>query len=349
MSSRLLRWLPAVIAPAVVAGAVAVPLAATASADLPPKPADQVLALVAKAKTIPGFTGEVQQTSDLGLPSLPTSGAGSDSSTAQTLNLLTGTHTARVAALGTSRSRVAILDTTAERDVVRNGSTVWLWDSRKNSATELTASGAGAQEQESATMSPADAADALLAKVGPSTDVSVDTTTSVAGHAAYTLVLTPKAADTTVGSIRVAVDATTGLPLRVQAFAKGASSPAFETAFTTLDYTAPDAATFDFVPPSGATVERHAVDPKAHEQHRSLPAADRPTVTGSGWDAVVTIPAADVPAALASNATFQRLTTPTADGRVLATSLVNVLRTDDGRVLAGAVPVSRLVAVAAAQ
>jgi outer membrane lipoprotein-sorting protein len=348
MSSRLLRWLPAVIAPAVVAGAVAVPLAATASADLPPKPADQVLALVAKARTIPGFTGEVQQTSDLGLPSLPTSGAGSDSATAQTLNLLTGTHTARVAVAGTSRSRLAILDTTAERDVVRNGSTVWLWDSKRNSATEVTGSGATEQQQETATMSPAEAADALLSKVGPSTDVTVDTTTSVAGHAAYTLVLTPKAADTTVGSVRIAVDATTGLPLRVQAFAKGAGSPAFETAFTTLEYTVPDAATFDFTPPSGATVEHHAVSPRTHE-HGSLPAGDRPTVTGSGWDAVVTIPAADVPASLGSNATFQRLTTPTAAGQVLATSLVNVLRTDDGRVLAGAVPVSRLVAVAAAR
>ncbi|MDH2444771.1 hypothetical protein QDR37_12520 [Amnibacterium sp. CER49] len=348
MSSRLLRWLPAVIAPAVVVGAVAVPLAATASADLPPKPADEVLALVAKARAIPGFTGEVQQTSYLGLPSLPTSGAGSDSSTAQTLNLLTGTHTARVAVAGTSRSRIAILDTTAERDVVRNGSTVWLWDSRRNSATEVTGSGASAQQQESTTMSPAEAADALLAKVGPSTDVSVDTTTSVAGHAAYTLVLTPESADTTVGSIRIAVDGTTGLQLRVQAFAKGAGSPAFESAFTSLTYTVPDAATFEFTPPAGATVERHTVSPSTHEQHRSLPTADRPTVTGSGWDAVVTIPAADVPATLSGNATFQRLTTPTAAGRVLATSLVNVLRTDDGRVLAGAVPISRLVAVAAA-
>ena len=55
---------------------------------------------------------------------------------------------------------------------------------------------------------------------------------------------------------------------------------------------------------------------------------------------------ADVPADLGSNATVQRLTTAADGGRVLHTALVNVLLTDDGRVLAGAVPVSRLESAA---
>jgi hypothetical protein len=55
-----------------------------------------------------------------------------------------------------------------------------------------------------------------------------------------------------------------------------------------------------------------------------------------------------VPAALDSNPTFLRLTQPApAGGRALSTSIVNVLRTGDGRVLAGAVPMSRLEALAA--
>jgi outer membrane lipoprotein-sorting protein len=350
MTHRALRWLPAVIAPVVVAGAVALPLAATASTDLPEKSAAQVLALVAHARSLPGYTGEISQSSDLGLPQLPSTGAGSGSQTASTLNLLTGSHRASIEVDGTSRSRIAVQDSMGERDAVRNGDTVWLWDSAKNAAKQVTVSGSGTGTApgDTATMTPQSAADEAIARITPSTDVTVDTTTSVAGHAAYTLVLTPKASDTTVGSVRIAVDGTTGLPLRVQLFAQGAGSPAFEVAFSQLDYTVPAASRFDFTAPSGAKVEQHTVTPGAQRPSTGAQPAAKPTVTGSGWDAVVTVPAADVPASLAGNATFTRLTTDAGNGaRALSTSLVNVLRTSDGRVLAGAVPLSRLQALAA--
>ncbi len=350
MSHRALRWLPAVIAPVVVAGAVAVPLAATASVDLPAKSADQVLALVAKARAIPGYSGEIRQTSDLGLPQLPSTGAGTGSQTASTLNLLTGTHQASVEVAGTTASRIAVQDPMGERDVVRNGRSVWLWDSAKNTAEHLTASGTGARPEGTTTMTPQSAAEQALARITPSTTVTVDRTTSVAGHDAYTLVLTPKTSATTVGAVRIAVDATTGLPLEVQVVARGASSPAFDVAFTKLDYTVPAASRFVFTAPSGAKVTEHTVTPgtrAAHEPAKAAKAA-KPTVTGSGWDAVVTIPASDVPAALDSNATFLRLTqVAPAGGRLLSTSLVNVLRTADGRVLVGAVPADRLESLAA--
>jgi hypothetical protein len=58
------------------------------------------------------------------------------------------------------------------------------------------------------------------------------------------------------------------------------------------------------------------------------------------------VPAGAVPAGLASNPTTRRLTTAVPGGLVLHTALVNVLLTDDGRVLAGAVPVSRLESAA---
>ena len=348
MTHRALRWLPAVIAPVVVAGAVALPLAATASTDLPARSAAQVLALVAHARSLPGYTGEISQTSDLGLPQLPSTGAGSDSQTATTLNLLTGSHRASIAVDGTSRSRIAVQDSMGERDVVRNGGTVWFWDSAKSSAEQVTVSGARTAPDDGTTMTPQSAAEEAIARITPSTDVTVDTTTSVAGHDAYTLVLTPKASDTTVGSVRIAVDGTTGLPLRVQLFAQGAASPAFEVAFSQLDYSVPAASRFDFTAPSGAKVEQHTVTPGAQRPSTGEQPAAKPTVTGSGWDAVVTVPAADVPASLASNATFMHLTTAVGDGaRALSTSLVNVLVTSDGRVLAGAVPLSRLQALAA--
>lgn len=347
MPSRALRWLPAALAPVVVAGAVAVPLAAAAAPPaLPDRTPQQVLALVAKARSVDGFSGRVQQTSALGLPQLPTTGAGTDSDTASALNLLTGTRTADVWVAGRDRSRVAVLDDMAERDAIRNGSTLWLWDSKKNAAVRVTG-GDTAEEPEGATRSPAEVADTLLAKIGPSTATSVDTTQRVAGRDAYTLVLTPRTAATTVGSVRLAVDAQTGLPLQVSVLARGAASPAFTTGFTSIDFRVPDASRFRFTPPSDASVTTKRVEVEHAATPRGDTASERPEVTGSGWSAVVAVPAGKVPASIDSNPTYQRLTTAVAGGRALRTSLVNVLRTDDGRVFAGAVPVERLQAVAA--
>ena len=347
MSSRLVRWLPAALAPVVVAGAVAVPLvAAAAPPSLPDRTPQQVLELVAKAKTVEGFSGTMRQTSELGLPELPTTGAGTDTDTASALELLTGDHTARVWVDGTDRSRVAVLDDMAERDAVRDGSSVWLWDSKKNSAVHVVADGTAGRPRTGSTKTPAEIADALLSEVGPTTATTVDTTQRVAGRDAYTLVLTPKTSATTIGSVQLAVDATTGLPLQVEVFARGASSPAFQSGFTSIDYAVPAASTFDFTPPADATVTTKTLKGGDHERSGAKPAGGRPEVSGSGWAAVVEVPAGKVPASLQSNPTYLRLTTAVDGGRVLSTSLVNVLRTDDGRVFAGAVPVSALQAAA---
>ena len=64
----------------------------------------------------------------------------------------------------------------------------------------------------------ADAAEAALAPIAPSTAVSLDGTASVAGRDAYELVLEPKDELTLVEEVRIAVDGETSVPLRVQAF-----------------------------------------------------------------------------------------------------------------------------------
>lgn len=346
MPSRLLRWIPAAAAPVLIAGAVAVPVTAAAAPDLDAKTPAQVLALIAKSKDLAGFSGTVQQRSDLGLPEIPSVGAGTDSDTGSALETLTGDHDARVWVAGATRSRIAVLDDTEERDLVRNGSTVWLWESAEQRATKVTLPPAGTAGPRASATTPGEAADELLEMAGPTTATAVDTAQRVAGRDAYTLVLTPKTDATTIGSVRLAVDAATGLPLRVQVLARGASSPAFEVGFSTIDLSAPDAAIFSFTPPTGATVRERTIDA---DELRSAPkpsGAARPTVTGKGWSSVVEAKADT--AEIGANPTVQRLTTPVAGGRVLRSTLVNVLLTDDGRVLAGAVPVERLTAAAAA-
>jgi hypothetical protein len=91
------------------------------------------------------------------------------------------------------------------------------------------------------------------------------------------------------------------------------------------------------------------VRPPAHPDH-ATPDPDatsaKPTVTGSGWTTVVELPTGKLPKSITGDSLFGELTTAVPGGRALQTSLVSVLFTDDGRVLAGAVPVAALEAAA---
>ncbi|MET4705743.1 sigma-E factor regulatory protein RseB domain-containing protein [Frigoribacterium sp. UYMn621] len=348
MSRTWLKWMPAVAVPVLIASAaVAVPLSANAAVNLPTKTPAQVLALAAGEK-VTALSGTIAQTSSLGLPQLPTTGA--DASAGSALELLTGSHTARVFIDGSTKQRVQVLDNMAERDLVRSGSDVWLYDSKKKTAVHstLTAPAAKSATQDLVT-TPDQLAAKLLASVDSSTAVSIGSDLRVAGRTAYDLVLTPKASDTLVGSVSIAVDSETGLPLSVEVFARSQKTPAFSVGFSKIDLGAPAASLFAFTPPAGAKVTEKA--PKAETARPGMPTSDaaKPTVTGTGWDSIVAVPAGKGTASATSSPLFGKLTTAVAGGHVFHTSLVNVLLTDDGRVFAGSVPVAKLQAAAAAK
>lgn len=212
---------------------------------------------------------------------------------------------------------------------------------------------------------PEQVLDEALAKLDESTEVSVGSDTRVAGREVYELVLEPRDADTLVGEIVVSVDGETGAPLAASVTASGADEPAFSVAFTDISFEAPDASVFAFTPPEGTDVTEHVVPiPTAAELEQCKAEAEagsagdsgsrmpRPIVHGEGWSAVVELPAggagADGAAGLGAEASamLETLTEPVDGGRILSTSLVTVLLTDDGRVLAGAVTADRLLAAA---
>ncbi|GAB3578674.1 outer membrane lipoprotein carrier protein LolA [Leifsonia lichenia] len=362
MKRRWVRWLPAAVVPvAIAAGAIVAPLAAGA-ADLPSKTPDEVLSLVA-ASDVKAFSGTVEQSSELGLPSIPSTGpgssAGSGSGTgdaASIIELLTGDHTAKVYVDGPAKQRVQVLDQLAERDVIRNGSDVWLYTSTGKKVTHVTLPDRSAVKSPDnrqpdpdattgAATTPSQLAQRFLTAVDPSTSVTLGDPVKVAGRDAYDLVLTPKTDATLVGSVSIAVDGTTGIPLRVQVDARGQSTPAFEVGFSDFSTATPSASVFAFTPPAGATVTEQSTS-GVGEKKAQAGTRQKPTVTGSGWDAIVSVPAGSVPADLTSSPLFAQLTTAVDGGRAFSTTLVSVLVTDDGRVFAGAVPVSALQAAA---
>jgi outer membrane lipoprotein-sorting protein len=350
-------WLPAIIAPVVVAGAVAAPMIANASSDpvagTNPSAADVIASIAGSSDA--KYSGKLVQTSDLGLPELPTGSGGSslEGDASDALGLLTSSHTARVYVDGPDKQRVQLTQQLAEQDLVRNGSDVWTWDSKERTATHVTLP-KDAPAPKSGATTPSDIAEQAIDAITPSTTVSKPKDVRVAGHDAWQITLTPKSTGTLVGSVRLAVDQQTGLPLRATIEAKGQSDPAVEVGFTSLQYGAPAARLFDFSPPSNATVETKDLSDAAEHgagdpQHRHGRTGDEPTFTGTGWNTIAELPKGTVDqTALGDDASglLDQLTRPVDGGRAVQTSLVSVYLTDDGRVLAGAVPVSALVAAA---
>ncbi|PFG40981.1 outer membrane lipoprotein-sorting protein [Georgenia soli] len=353
--SRWYRWLPAAAVPAVVAAAALTSQAG--AADLPDKSPEDVLAMLAD-HSVEAFSGSSTQTSDLGLPALP-SGAGGQGGDdlAQAVDLLTGDHTGRAYVGGENTARVQVMDSFSERDLVVNGRDAWVYDSRDNSALHLTLPKDAARADAPApAQTPEELAQKFVDAVGPTTKLSVAQDVTVAGRDAYELVLTPRTDQTLVGSVAIAVDGDTGFPLRVTVDARGRTDPAFEVAYTSFTLGRPDPARFEFAPPAGASVEQKTVPDQpaggapwmpgsGSAGGSTAPAGPAPTVVGKGWDAVVVLPpgaAADVTA----DPLLAQMTQAVDGGRLLSTALVNALITDDGRVLVGAVPVERLQSVA---
>jgi outer membrane lipoprotein-sorting protein len=346
----------------VVGGALALPLSAGAAVPLPERSPQEVLTLLAESE-VEAFSGTVEQTSDLGLPALPSlSGSGSEFGAG--LEALTADHRARVFADGPDRLRLQVLDDLGERQLVLNGEEAWTYDFRENEATRLTLP-ADAQARIEAklhqldaartpsaeTLTPAEIASRALAAIDPSTVVTTRDNVRVAGRSAYDLVLTPRTSDTLVGSVAIAVDAKTGMPLRAAITARGESSPAVSVAFSELSLETPEADLFTFAPPAGAEVtEKTLPSPDAQAQaapHDLGVTGAEPTVSGSGWSAVVALPAGAVPAEVLRSPLLAEATTAVDGGRAVETALFSVLLTDDGGALAGAVPVEQLQAAAA--
>jgi outer membrane lipoprotein-sorting protein len=338
------RWaVPGVVAAVVLAGSVLAPGLASAEPALPPTTAEQLLTDLA-GSDVQALSGTVVQTVDLGLPELPRDTRGDVS---ELTGLLTGTTTARVWSDGPQRSRVAVLSELAETDVVRNGPDAWVWRSDSSTALHATVPTSAGARPDAAALTPQQLAEQVLAAVDPSTEVTLDGTTTVAGRDAYVLVLRPRDAATLVGEVRLAVDAASSVPLQVRVTPRGSSEPALTTGFTDLSLARPDPGVFTFTPPPGATVTEAPASSSARRPAAARPAADSPGVVGQGWTAVLVLPGTGAalpagsstqdPTARALLDAFRPVTGAFGSGRLLTTRLVGVLALDDGRVLVGAV------------
>jgi outer membrane lipoprotein-sorting protein len=359
---RRWAWVVPVLVAGVVAAGVAISTAGASSANptLAHRSAAQLLVAIQKSD-VTALSGTIHEAVDLGVPSLPD---GQSNASLSWLSFLTGSHQIRVWADGPSKQRLAVIGELSEADVVHNGSDLWTYTSDSNTAshTTLPSSRDTAAPPTAADLTPAQAARRLLAAIKPSTTVAVESTQTVAGRSAYTLVVRPRDQRSTVREVRIAVDASKFVPLRVQVFGAG-SKPAFETGFTKISYATPPASTFNFQLPAGASLtkdpfglhdgaRRHLApgQPVTAPRPGTAGAHTAPALIGSGWTSVVELDSA----ALGNGAgigggLLGQLTSQvgSSDVRLLHTTLINAVFLPDGRAFVGAVSPTLLEHIAA--
>ncbi|MGR3871875.1 LolA family protein [Streptomyces graminifolii] len=354
-------------------------LADSGDPNLPKVTAQQLLDKIAKSD-VQQLSGTVKISTDLGLPDLgglessmlsgaTKSGDGSSADpSAKLTELATGTHTLRVAADGPDRQKVSLLENAAEYSLIHNGKDVWGYDSKSNEVYHGTTAAGGAKSDETRA-TPKGLTDEALKSVDDTTSVTVDGTEHVAGRDAYKLLIKPKQSGTTVGTISVAVDAKTGLPLKFTLTPASGGAAVVDVGFTQLSLAKPAASTFDFKTPKGAKVTTEDDATKATPDHAAPfgdngkadkglgKSADEPTVIGKGWNSIATFDTGGQGVPTGSSAgggdlggflgsLGDQVKGDFGKGTVFSTRLVNALVTDDGKVYVGAVTKSALVKAA---
>jgi outer membrane lipoprotein-sorting protein len=339
-------------------------VADASSPSLPTISAQDLLAKVQTAK-VDGLSGTVTSSLDLGLPAIP--GVLSGENSKQFTDLLSGQHTARVAFAGPDKARVSVIDNMAERVLTTDGKTAWIYDSSKREATKIAVPAQTNGKPEAApqkeTYDPQALAKRFLAAIDPSTAVQVSGTQTVAGRDAYKLSLVPKTTNTTVGSVTLAVDSKTWVPLQVTVMPRTGKSAAIQVGFSSVSFSVPSASTFAFTPPQGVKVTNQQAPAAKPTEPKSVPtkpgtkpgapksSANQPTVLGTGWESVAMIRGAKLPAG--NGALDQLLAKAPAvqvngvSGKILTTRMVSALIMDDGRAFVGLVSADTLTAAAA--
>jgi outer membrane lipoprotein-sorting protein len=350
-SKPALRWLAPLALVLAVSGTGLVAATASADGSLPPTTPEKLLADVQQAK-VDGLSGTVVQQADLGIPAIPGTGGGDDT---QLTSLISGNHTLRVVYSAPDKSRLAVLGTMGETDVIRNGSDLWTWSSNDQTATHRTLA-ADEQQTQSPSPQPTDvpktpeeAAQQVLNALTPTTTVTVDSAVTVAKRNAYDLVLDPNDGASLIKQVRIAVDGETKVPLQVVVYGRD-NQVVFKVGYTGVSFARPDDSEFVFNAPPGTKVTEaptpeHTTPSNTDPQQTQAKADTK--VVGKGWTSVVVtkVPSGSQPDQLkAFTDKLQEVSGTWGKGRLLAGTAFSVLLTDDGRLAAGAVSPDALYA-----
>ena len=263
------RWWAVIVVAVLAAVAVTVGIAtsrAQGTTSLQSLSVAQLLARVADAsKTTSAVSGDITWSNGL-IPGSDLTGLLSGQSSAPTsLGGLALGGSGRLWLQQGSGLRLESQGSGSDFVVVAGKNGVWSYTSASSTAAHYAAP-AGAAATTSASPSPQalsvdplQAITAGLQRFASTGTVTMSGQTTVAGQPSYLLTMTPTSATTTVGSVQVAIDAKTFVPLRVQVFAKDDTTPALSAGFTRVSYGRVSNSLFTFTPPAGAAVRQQTL------------------------------------------------------------------------------------------
>jgi hypothetical protein len=206
-----------------------------------------------------GFSGYAESAGGLPLPVT--------SQLTSVADLLSDRTTMRVWWRTDDDNRVDVVDAAGENDVHRDPAGSWTWDYEAQTATRTRA--APLDLPAAPDLLPSSLGRRLLSEATVS-ELSRLGARRIAGRDALGLRLVPSAAASSVASVDVGVDRSTGLPLQVQVLGKGTNLPALDTRFIDLRVARPAASVTAFEPPAGATVRRGTTSDLLREATRRL-------------------------------------------------------------------------------
>ncbi|MGI8410951.1 MAG: LolA family protein [Solirubrobacteraceae bacterium] len=258
------RRLLAMIATAVaaIAAGTAIAVAASGTGPVPPpKPLAAAIHDALAAPAVSGITAQVTFTNHL-----------IDASNIQGSDpILTGA-TGRLWLSSDHRLRLELQSDSGDAQVVVNNGSFWVYDPASKTVYE---GKLPSPPQNEATHKPS--ASDMLASVGQiqtelnrlmaHLDFSGAVPGDVAGHAAYTVRVSPKHDGGLLGAGELAVDAASGVPLRVAVYARGNTSPVLELKATGISYGPVAASVFSITPQSGAKVVKVATPGAGASDH----------------------------------------------------------------------------------
>ena len=223
-------------------------------------PAVELLNRVKVSAAVP-YQGYVEGRGRIGLPDVPRAG--------RVVALLGETTRMRAYVAGPERWRVDELTAIGERDLYREPWGTWLWDSGERRAV-ATVGEAAVRFARPADLLPPELGRRVAAAAEPS-EASRLPARRVAGVEAVGLRITPRSPDTTVARADLWADPRSGLPVRVELTARGASAPIVTTAFLDLRLRAPEPGLLGFAVPDGAEVQTDATPDVARAIDRFSP------------------------------------------------------------------------------
>ena len=339
---KLLYAAPLAIASTALAVSVVAPQIARASTpNLAPVSPNQLVSWIKSTSPIP-LNGTVSGTTSFPVPSaslLNSSNPESalSGSTTESYNVWTN---------GSGSFRAQQVSQAGETDLYVTPGSAWLWNSVTLTATNEAHSGSGANGY-SLGSNPGATASEIVSRLSAYSTLSVSGNTMVAGRPAYTLSIVPTAGDSLIGSIQIAVDGQTHIPVQVQVFPNGSAAPAASLGYVTLQFASQPSSIFSFSPPVGARV----VNPTQNAaQNGNKPGSvGSAKVVGSGFDSVMVATGfSKVTSTLGGlEKSLPVISTPLGSGHLYSTPIFEAIILPSGAVVAGAVDTSRLLQVVA--